>query len=54
MYLVRFVNFAYSKPFETLEKAISHMERAGFETVLTDANGTVLGEYSIFSGFRQK
>ncbi len=54
MYLVRFTNFAYSKPFETLEKAIAHMQRAGFESVLTDPKGNTIGEFSPFSGFRQK
>jgi hypothetical protein len=51
MFLVQFFNFAYTKSFETEERAIEHMKRAGFESSLMDTKGNVLGHFSPFSGF---
>lgn len=45
MFLVHFTNFAYSVPFSTKESAIRHMEHAGFESTLTDANGKLCGNF---------
>ena len=52
MFLVQFTNFAYTKCFDSQEKAKAHMERAGFESVLMTSQGHVLGEFSPFSGFK--
>jgi hypothetical protein len=50
MFLVRFVNFGYTKPFPTKESAIKYMEHSGLETTLTDTNGLVLGDFSPIDG----
>jgi len=52
MYLVQFTNFAYTKCFDSQEKAVAHMERAGFEAVLMTSQGHVLAKFSPISGFK--
>ena len=52
MFLVQFTNFAYTKHFDTVEKAIIHMKRAGFESILVTNKGVVLGGFSPFGGIR--
>lgn len=53
MFLVKFVNFAYTKDFDTQERAMAYMERSGFETVLMTNSGQVLSEFSPISGFKK-
>jgi hypothetical protein len=52
MFLVQFTNFAYTKSFTTMEKAIAHMIRAGFDSVLMTEQGSIIGEYSAISGLK--
>ena len=51
MFLVQFTNFSYTRAFDTQEKAVVHMDRAGFESVLMTKTGDVLGQFSPISGF---
>jgi len=44
MYLVSFTNFGYSKQFNDLDAAVTHMRRAGFEAVLY-RRGEVIAEF---------
>jgi hypothetical protein len=52
MFLVQFTNFSYTKDFNSIETAIAHMERAGFESVLMTKHGVILGGFSPFGGIR--
>jgi hypothetical protein len=52
MFLVQFTNFAYTKAFITMEKAVAHMIRAGLDSVLMTERGTILGEFSAISGLK--
>jgi hypothetical protein len=52
MFLVQFTNFTYTKAFTTMEKAVAHMIRAGFDSVLMTEKGVILGEFSAISGLK--
>jgi hypothetical protein len=52
MFLVQFTNFAYTKAFATMEKAVDHMIRAGLDSVLMTEQGSIIGEFSAISGLK--
>ena len=51
MFLVQFTNFVYTKAFDSEERAIAHMRRACFESVLMTNTGEVLGHYNPLAGY---
>jgi hypothetical protein len=50
MYLVSFTNFGYSKQFNDLDAAVTHMRRSGFEAVLMTPKGEVIAKFRPISG----